>query len=435
MASASDRVDASVAYPLMRQSRGITSTRVIFWAAFVFTLLAILRGCLTSSSDSRFKVFVGLASAGCFLGILSASNIGNRIFRTAVLREAVRRDGYLENGIITVYRRCNSFADFSPRRAEATYEALQLINIRPTYLPLHEPSRELEILELDAGAFEETVGRAGGRWEKRGGELVIVPPRNQESPDWRNFERGVQKFYWPKRDGVIVTSDNDLIADENRRLFVYPSNPHAIVNMRRAGFYLGCKQSVLIFSPSGSGRSTGYASEGQHYADSVAIYRERIEGRFEPQNVWLTAYCGTCPMMVHLKSRLSELPINLLLESGFVDLQQDFIDPQGYIVKKFAAAHWEALSTPIASQRVFETRYNLERMISDRRLAGKVVIMTVANDQRLKASVGDKMERIFRKTCDQVLHVKFRAEGADPHGASYFSYPGSRVELLEFIRG
>jgi hypothetical protein len=299
---------------------------------------------------------------------------------------------------------------------------------------LQGPSRELEILEFDSRAFEKTVISAGGRWEKRERQFVIVPPEDRDSLAWRDFERGIEKFHWRVEEGAIVTCDDaDLITEPHRRLFLYASNSYAIINVRRAGFYLGSKQSVLIYTPSGCGRSTGSASEGQHYEDCLAIYKARVEGNYEPQFVWLTASCGNCPMVVHLKSRLSELPLNLILESSFVDLQKDFIDPQGYIVKKFAAAHWEALSSPIASQRVGETRYNLERMLSQCSLAGKVVIVSVANDQRLKGDVAASMERIFKRACGQVLHVKFHAQGANPHSERYFFYPSARRQIFEFI--
>lgn len=359
---------------------------------------------------------------------------GERIFRTAVLQEAVASGG-LEGALIAGYRKISGYqGGFNVDRALRARDAMRQIGALFIAVNVQGTQDALDVMMLNPGNFEKKVREVGAAWVKKGDCFIIVPPAN-ETLAWNAFKQAIAKFKWRETErGEIVTCDDASLIPDKDNLFLHPSMLPLEMTVRTVGFYLGCKQHVYVFNPSGVGRSTGVASEGRHYEDMITVYNT-VKGLFPPENIWITASCGEGPLAAYLKKVMHENGVNLVLESSFSDLRRNFVLPEGWIVSQYAHSYWSGLSSKLERQKRLETGYSIARLVQGLKPSpkGKILVISVTNDQRLRADVAEELVAIARSVNREVFDLRFRGEGANPHSARYFLDASARRKALSFI--
>ena len=268
--------------------------------------------------------------------------------------------------------------------------------------------------------------------------------------EWKAFEQDLLKLRWKKRQvsinahetrEVIVTCENaEKIQEKDwyQNVFMHANSASVSFVMlpRRVGFYLGCKQDVCFYDPRGTWRSSGVASEAGYYNDIRAVFERFLVG-YDPRRIWVTSACGGSGPSAYLKSQLHETGVNFIYENGFSDLRQDYVEPQGWFVDKFANHFWNGLASKDIDERDKppETGFNVYEMWKNLKMTdiGKVLIVNATNDQRLPPEVAQRNVAHAKKVNSYVHHIQFTSTTKDPHFDRYFNYPGSRSEVLAHI--
>ena len=196
---------------------------------------------------------------------------------------------------------------------------------------------------------------------------------------------------------------------------------------RRVGFYLGCKQDVCFFMiREGHGEALGWLQKLVITMISGGICT--ILAGYHPRRIWVSSACGGSGPSAYLKSQVHETGVNFIYENGFSDLRQDYVEPQGWFVTKFANHFWNGLASKDIDERDKppETGFNVYEMWKNLKMTdiGKVLIVNATNDQRLPPEVAQRNVAHAKKVNSYVHHIQFTSTTKDPHFDRYFNYPG-----------
>lgn len=391
-----------------------------------------------------------------YLRPIQPYSLCERILRTAVFQIGVF-GGFLERFLIRIYKifsACAFRSFFNPKQAENALTALVTLGAIVSFVAPKDGKARLQMMSMRSDVLEQKLKAFGARWEKMPHKnrsiLAVIPPLVQ-SKEWLAFEKDLLTLKWKKEKvklpdssvrEVIVTCENaDAVPDSewHRNLFIHTNSAGVsfIMLKRRVGFYLGCKQNLCFYDPRGTWKSSGIASEAGYYNDIEAVYNKAKTG-FDPQKIWLSGTCGGVGATAYLKAKLHATGVNLVLESSSPNLKRDWIDTQSWLVRKFANRYQTALySRDIpAGLKPKETGFNLEELWKDLRLSdiGKVMVVTVSNDQLLSPQVAKSNIELARRVNRNVFALNFKSPSkTDPHTDFYFKYPIPTSQALSFI--
>ncbi len=388
-------------------------------------------------------------------------SLGERILRTSVFQIGVEK-GIFERTLMWIYgvfsQKTFFPKGFDNQRAEQGLHSFIQLGAKIEFITPKDDMAKIHMMHLRSSDLEQRVLSFGAKWEKmtilENGKqkeiFAIIPPVSLDK-DWKSFEKHLLKLKWDKRfvtlsnhetKEVMITCENaESIQDKDwhQRLFLHVNSASVsfIMLTRRAGFYLGCKQNICFFDPRGTWKSSGIPSEAGYYNDIVAVY-EKVEQHYNPKDIWITSACGGSAPSAYLKSMKHLSGLNFIFENGFSDLKKDFVEPEGFIVKTFANYFWDGLcSRDIkAEDKPSETGFNIPKLWKDLKQTdlGKVMIVSVKNDQRLSPSVAKRNIELAQRINTKVHSLYFESQWKeDPHFDRYFKYPQSRKEALSFI--
>jgi hypothetical protein len=392
----------------------------------------------------------------------SSYSIGERVLRTTVFQIGVAK-GVIERILMWFYfafvqRTCFPEA-FNLERAEKSLNSLINLGGQIEFIEPKDRKAKIQVMHLQSADLEAKLHALGASWEKimiiEEGEsksvLVIIPPQ-ELTEEWHLFEKDLLRLKWNKRNitikeseetqEVIVTCENaESIGEEDwhRNLFLHVNSASVsfVMLTRRIGFYLGCKQNICFYDPRGTWKSSGIPSEAGYYNDVSAVFEKR-KGKYEPENIWVSSACAGSGANGYLKSLTHGTGVNFMFENGYSNFKRDFVDEESWIVKTFAECFWDGLaSKDIAPQdKPRETSFNLFELWEDLELTdiGKVMIVSVTNDQRLSPGVARRNVELAHRINQNVRHISFESElKEDPHFDRYFNYSDARAQVLAFI--
>ncbi|MCE5318125.1 MAG: hypothetical protein LLG04_12300 [Parachlamydia sp.] len=376
-----------------------------------------------------------------------------KILRTCVLQMGVYK-GRLERLLTRIYEIFNQRTCypqlFDPRQAERALAALKNLGAEVQFVTPKDGRARLQMLVMRPEALENRLQQVGARWEKVAHRLAILPP-SINTPQWRALEKDLLTLKWKKEtislsDGsrreMIVTCEHaDRVpeSEHNRNLFLHNNSAGVsfIMLKRRIGFILGCRQTICLFDPRGTWKSSGIASEGGYYNDIEAVY-DKARAGFDPRKIWISGSCGGMSAAAHLKAKLHGTGVNLALENGSVNVKRDWVDPKSCLIRRFATRYWSGLSSRDipASLKPKETGFNIEELWKNLGMSdiGKVMLVSVSNDQRLSSHVAKHNHQLAQKVSRHVQQLFFKSPSkGDPHTDFYFKYPKAAAQALDFF--
>lgn len=377
-----------------------------------------------------------------------------KIVRTCVLQMGVYK-GFVERLLTRIYEMFNQRTCFpklfQAKQAEKALAALVNLGAEVQFVTPKDGRACLQMITMRPEALENKLNRAGARWEKVSpSQLAIVPPA-ASSPEWRALERDLLTLKWKKQvvalcDGarkeVIVTCEHaDRVPESayGRNLFLHTNSAGVsfIMLKRRIGFFLGCRQAISLYDPRGTWKSSGIASEGGYYNDIETVYDKAKIG-FEPQKIWISGTCGGMSAAAHLKARLQGTGVNLVLENGSVNVKRDWVDPKPWLIRRFATHYWKGLASRDipAALKPRETGFNIEELWKNVGMSdiGKVMLVSVANDQRLSSQVAQRNLHLASRVSRNVRQLFFKsASKGDPHTDFYFKHSDPAAQALEYF--
>lgn len=390
-------------------------------------------------------------------------SICERVLRTAVFQYGVINSSF-EKSLIWIYK---AFADrtfspnvFDPEKAKKTLRIFESLGAIIESVVPKDGQATIQMMHFRANDLEEKIEAHGATWERltiiennKEKEIFAIKPPQATTSEWQAFEEKLTHLKWKRRSveikskgaaEVIVTCEDAAKvpdADCHRKLYLHVNPPDISFNMqtRRAGFYLGHKQNICFYNSRGTSLSNGISSEAGFYNDAMKTY-EMIKDSYLPEDIWVTSACGGVAAAAYLKSQLHTTGVNFIFESGYSDLKKDWVDPQGLFASKFAYRYWTALaSRDIPSEHIpIETGFNIAALWQDLQMTdlGKVIVIPVANDQRLSPEADQRLLQLVQKVNKHVRHVIFSsADKHNPHSDSFYNYVDPSNQVLSYIFG
>lgn len=377
-----------------------------------------------------------------------------KIVRTCVLQMGVY-NGFIERLLTRIYEIFNQRTCFpklfNARQAERALDALKRLGAEVQFVTPKDGRARLQMITMLPEALEKKLHEVGARWEKVSPTLLAILPPSVNSAKWRALERDLLTLKWKRqvvtlsngsRKEVIVTCEHaDRVPESQygRNLFLHNNSAGVsfIMLKRRIGFVLGCRQAISLFDPRGTWKSSGIASEGGYYNDIESVY-DRVKAGFEPHRIWISGSCGGMSAAAHLKAKLQGTGVNLVLENGSMNVKRDWVDPKPWLIRRFATRYWKGLGSRDipAACKPRETGFNIEELWKNVGMSdiGKVMLVSVSNDQRLSSQVAERNLRLARRVSRQVHELFFKSPSkGDPHTDFYFKYPDARAKALDFF--
>lgn len=382
-------------------------------------------------------------------------SIGERIVRTNVFQIGVQKAGRVERALMWLYNSCIqktcSPALFDEERAKRSLESLKRIGGEEAFLTPDDRKAQIHTMQFRAEVLEKKLKTWGAKWERvqvttEQALFAIIPPDKQTAA-WYTFEQDLLHLKWDKRTvkdihgrsfQVIVTCEHaeEVPAEAlYQKYFLHCNSASVCFEMltRRIGFYLGSKQNAKFFNPRGVRESTGVASEGGYYLDAMTVFQS-LPSHVKPEDIWLTSACGGSAPAAFIRSQNPQT--HMIFENGYTDLKRDFLDQESWIVRTFATYFWGGLSCRDSDNPPVETGFNIEKLWENltSENGGKVIVVSVANDQRLSKEVKERNLELARKISNQVLHLTFPSNNPnDPHFDRYYRHPKAVKTALKTI--
>lgn len=370
-----------------------------------------------------------------------------RLFRVALFQRGVQNAGCLEDVLVTdVY--CAGALD--PVKIQQHQESLTALGAQFKTWKTEDGQADISAMDLNPQTFANKIHQAGGQWERRQIRdktcfVIEPPPQGQRNADWRKLELAMTHFHWKREGDLYITCEHaDLIPEhqEGLKCFVNVNSPGATYLMltRKMGYYLGMKQNICFYDQRGQGESTGIASEAGYQNDLMCVIREINKGHGQPLSFWINGTCGSCPTVGYALKKSHDLEphdiqgLNVILESGFGDLRRDFVEPQNLLAEGIALRAWRGLSATDFRHENQETGFSLEKHWEGLgQEPGKVIVVTVTNDDVLKPEVGHANFALAKKVSQQATHVEFRAAARPDRNKHTASYTEDRQATRQVI--
>lgn len=357
---------------------------------------------------------------------------GGKILRTCVFQH-VENGGLFERCLVRIYKLFSQRVcsiGYDKERAQRARVILDKFGAK--FDTISVEGNLIDAMALSPQILEERIQKLGGSWKKstlRNGDVVFaITPPSFSSQEWITLEQHFSHFNWIKKEGVIVTCPSaESIASENN-LFIQLNSASTsyVMLQKKMGFFLGAKQTVVVFDPPGTGLSKGVATEGSYYSAVKAVF-ERYSSNYSLNRIWICGTCLGCASVAYMKSKIPNL--NLLLENGFVDLQEDMVKPEGRFPYWFAKRYAQSLSRNDSE----ETNFNIEKMWKTHTNLGKVIVVSVDNDQRLSPKVPLKLVSIARNVSSSVRHIHYHSSNRDAHFSRFNDFPDVSKQILSSI--
>ncbi len=384
-----------------------------------------------------------------------------RILRTAVFQNGVAH-APLEKFLIKLITGCQEKTShpnvFDPSRTEQGLLSWKKLGATEFTLTPRDGKAKINGVFWRVEDLEKILIAAGARWERievvhgQGSRIIlaIIPPVSEGlSPTWKTLEGSLERFSWRRQQvitssggflSVIVTCHeaDELSPDEDgRKIFVHSNSASVTYVMlrKRAGFYLGMKQNLCFYDPRGTWKSTGIASEGGYYNDILAVY-QAVRKEYTEEQIWVSGACLGCSAVAFLKETTRE-GFNLILENGFADFEKDFLGHENGIARAFAKQFRAGIFSRDISfaAKPPETNFSIETTWKNLTASrGKLVIVSVENDQRLPPIVRSRNLRIAQKVFQMVYFISFYSQEKDPHFDRYFLYEKPRRSLIHIFK-
>jgi hypothetical protein len=282
-------------------------------------------------------------------------NLLARIIRVCVFKFAVIKS-FFERFLINRYQNamvsgslCKYMGNIDDVRVDQSAKILEDLGAKSVYIVPEDKKACVDTMLIKASTLKEKIESFGGKWEKRGSELVIVPPE-KKSKDWNEFYKNtLLKMYWDEetRDGkkVLVTSKNanlhsDIDDPDKKTNCVFFSNlaiSYAL-RRRRIAYYVGLGLDVCLYDPRGIRKSEGIASEKGIYLDTEAAASYLFDHLgYLPEKTAIVASCGATFAGTHLYRKYHDLGkrINLVFEHSPLSMQH-VVNRQGWLVSLIA---------------------------------------------------------------------------------------------------
>lgn len=339
-----------------------------------------------------------------------------RILRLCVFQHAENLS-FFEKTLTKIYKL------FSQGKFTSGFEAARaqrgcavFANLGADFSFLMNRGNALDVMCLKVERLEYMIQQHGGLWDKfvlRDGQVVIaIKPPDEITENWLTLEHTFTKLGWVKKEGLVITCPFGNTINDQKGLFIQLNSASTsyVMMRKRIGFFLGLKQSVVAFDPPGSGRSGGIASESSYFCAVKTVY-ERFKEEYSVNKTWVVGACLGAISAAYLRKEIPD--INVLLENSFVNLQEDFVKPQGRFNLWFVKKHWKCLFSHQEEKSNFdiETIWN-EVSYSD---LGKILIINVANDQRVASEVSEKLRSLAARINRNVHKISYVSEQKDPH--------------------
>ncbi len=344
-------------------------------------------------------------------------NYCQKILRLCVFQHA-ENAGSFERTVIRIYKFFTQGIcsyGYDPDRAKIGTDILKQLGGEE--VTLRAGDKLIDTMQFCPETLEKKIQFLGGRWERRtlsdGQNVFAICPPEIPSKEWVVLETNLLHLKWPKKEGVIITCPSaDLIKDDKSYLFIQVNSASTsyVMMQKRIGFFLGFKQKVCVFDPPGTGLSTGKATEGAFYETIQAVF-EKYAADYAHENVWAGGACLGCLSAAYLKSQVPG--INLLLENGFVNMQDDMVKPEGDLVFWFVKRYWGALFRNSKE----ESGFNIDKMWASlpNLYLGRVLVVSVDNDQRLSPAVAAHLVKIAQRISKTVEHIHYQSPNKDTH--------------------
>lgn len=107
------------------------------------------------------------------------------------------------------------------------------------------------------------------------------------------------------------------------------------------------------------------------------------------------------------------------------------VKPEGRFVYWFAKRFWNALFEGDAEKFGFDLAKMWES--SDYSSVGKIIVVSVKNDQRISQDVTNELIKKARQINDKVFHVNYHSFENDPHFSRFEKRPEIRKKVLHYI--
>lgn len=358
---------------------------------------------------------------------------GRRILSLCVFQHA-ENAGQFERTMIRVYKFFSQGVcspGYESKRAKKGWEILERLGAKTSDIIVENHS--INAMEWDPKDLEEKIKNLGGSWDRAtlidGQKVFAIQPPENPSEEWKILELNLLKI-WPKKDGIIITcASADEINDDEKLIIQVNSASTSYIMMReKMAFYIGCKQKLVCFDPPGTGLSKGIATEGSYYAAIKAIFEE-FASSYSPEHVWVCGACLGCTSAAYLRSEIPN--INLILENGFVNLKEDMVKPEGSFVYWFAKRFWNTLQQNDPKESGFDISKLWESSVYSS--IGKIIVVSVENDQRLSKAVTNHLIEKARQINEKVFHVHYQSFEKNPHFSRFEKRPQIRKEVLHYI--
>lgn len=359
---------------------------------------------------------------------------GKKILRLCVFQHP-ENGGQFELCIMRIYkflaqRICST--GYDPKRAERGWNVLEQLGAKTSFIPVENHS--INAVEWDPNVLEEKINNLGGVWERfalDGQTVLAIRPPENPSEEWQTLESNLRKF-WPKQDGLIITcaSAEEVTDDEKLFIQVNSASTSYIMLREKMALFVGCKKKYVSFDPPGTGlsKNTGIATEGAYYATIKAVY-EKFAQPYFPEDVWVGGACLGCASAAYLRSQIPD--INLILENGFVNLKEDMVKREGSFVYWFSSRFWDCLFRGTKEESEFNIVKTWES-VSHSSL-GKIVVVSVENDQHVSREVTQKLIAEAEKINKKVFDEHYFFEGENPHFSRFEKQPLSCKNVLHYI--
>jgi len=308
---------------------------------------------------------------------------------------------------------------------------------------------QIQTISFRASEFRAKLEGFGASWDKRnveGKEVLAITPPAEQPGSWQAFEaQMIARFKWEKLDsGLIITCKDasSINLEQSPKLFVHCNSASTVSCMlgSRIGFWLGCGQDICLYDPRGTWNSSGVPSEGGYYQDADAVLQHEIgKGDHNMSDVWVTAACGGSCVAGYLKKEHHAEGINMMVESGYVNLNEDFVAHQAAPVRWFVNRYHTALYNRIIDvEGPRETGFKMDTLWEDlkKHESSRVVVIYPENDEYLPTpATPDKMVTLAKKVNYQgnVSKISFLSTKKYPHRDRFYDYNGATTQVLQSV--
>ncbi len=338
----------------------------------------------------------------------------------------------LERTIIKCYnlvKKRSYSIGYEANRAERGGKILEQLGAELSYIGTRDQA--ISVMKWDPKDLAEKIENLGGVWDKftlnNGQQVLAIQPPETCSEEWQSLKQNLLKFWPEQEDKIITCTTANQVTDQKKLIIQVNSATTSFIMLRKKmAFYIGCKAKLVCFDPPGTGLSKGIATESSYYHAIETVF-DKFANNFSDEQIWIGGTSLGCFSVAYLRAQSPN--INLILENGFVDLKEDMVKPNGRIVYLFAKCFWQFLFKGDSR----ESQFDIAKMWDSAEYSsiGKIVVISVANDQRVSQEATAKLVDKARQINEKVIHLSYSSD--DKHFARFEKNPKIKEKVIHYI--